>query len=545
MRCTKGPQLSDATYTPQHSLPWRRPAETRSLPQFFLNTLGIKNETATRASFRAMMGDRPFESVLPNTWTQYLSDLPILDALASHPSRVQSSDAAQWQVLDAALYTSYLVGAITEAPEAHAARMAELAMALTANPRWRQPGVRWLVIQPHYDLPMVAGHALARLLATRNQAVGPVVLATVDRSGTNIQKQRWLFDLYRRALMLPHVSTPELARWAAACARGSAGGGCARPISGSSSQPHESSRRGWMFHGDMERFDGGVRGAMRSIIRMLDAPTSLQARAVSRGMLGDGAPHRAVRAAAAAPRLTASEGHVGFRRISAATTATMLGASLCLCPAGDMVTTRRLFDALASGCVPVLLKGIGTAPRQWLLGNNPFHHSIEWRAVGVFMAPRGVSFRERLEQSSSFASPLACRAEEARWLDAIHNDTRLLHALRRKAAAAFHAHLDVEFNAAGVARALVRELAHVLDDDCEARHYILAYNQKHHPHRSMSINGYLHLPARTDLLNEAGIAAAGDGCQPGEEMLMEMPVRAPPSVKGGRKRVPRAAQVAG
>ena len=35
-------------------------------------------------------------------------------------------------------------------------------------------------------------------------------------------------------------------------------------------------------------------------------------------------------------------------------------ASICLVPAGDVITSRRLFDALSAGCVPLLL-------RSWFL----------------------------------------------------------------------------------------------------------------------------------------------------------------------------------
>lgn len=117
------------------------------------------------------------------------------------------------------------------------------------------------------------------------------------------------------------------------------------------------------------------------------------------------------------------------------------------------------------------------------------------------MAPRSVSMAERGQSQNPTVAPSkkvtaatrpkgACRLEDALWLDRVHNDTRLLRAMRRKAAAAFRAHLDVEFNPTGAAQALVRELAHVVDDDCEARHYIEAYNAKHRekrPQRSMSI----------------------------------------------------------
>jgi len=540
--CTVRP-LSAAIYEPQVNLHWRRPAETRPLPSFFLHTLSA-DEPQIRAQFRAMIDGRPFESVLPNTWTQYLSDLKLLDALATHPARVYSPQAAQWHVLDAAMYTSYLVGQIG-ASASHATRMADLERTLVSHPLWRARGARWLVIQPHYDLKMIIGDTFALQLARRNELVGPVILATVDRSGTNIGRQKELFDLYRRALMVPHVATPELAHRAAACAQSPSSCGhmgSVEPLSrreergGREGGGKEAAggRSGWMFHGDMQRFDGGVRGAMRTIIGSLAAPTSLQARMISRGLAGDGNPDRSL----SSPRLEASAGHVGYRQVSAATTEAMLNASLCFSPAGDMMTTRRLFDTLAAGCVPVLLKAIGNAPKQWLLGNNPFQHSIDWRAIGIYMAPRSVSMAERGQSQNPTVAPSkkvtaatrpkgACRLEEALWLDRVHNDTRLLRAMRRKAAAAFRAHLDVEFNPTGAAQALVRELAHVVDDDCEARHYIEAYNAKHRekrPQRSMSKNGYLYLPSHPSLLDEEGIAASGSGCRRGEEMLMEVPL---------------------
>ena len=75
-------------------------------------------------------------------------------------------------------------------------------------------------------------------------------------------------------------------------------------------------------------------------------------------------PLRIISRSLSSPRLEASAGHVGYRQVSAATTEAMLNASLCFSPAGDMMTTRRLFDTLAAGCVPVLLKAIGNAPKQ-------------------------------------------------------------------------------------------------------------------------------------------------------------------------------------
>jgi hypothetical protein len=54
-------------------------------------------------------------------------------------------------------------------------------------------------------------------------------------------------------------------------------------------------------------------------------------------------------------------------------------ASLCLCPAGDTPTSRRLYDALAAGCVPVLFEHLDT-----MAENLPFPNVVDWSAVAVF-----------------------------------------------------------------------------------------------------------------------------------------------------------------
>ena len=183
------------------------------------------------------------------------------------------------------------------------------------------------------------------------------------------------------------------------------------------------------------------------------------------------------------------------------------------------MTTRRLFDALAAGCVPVLLKSIGNAPHQWLLGSNPFQHSLNWPALALFLAPRRVRASEREDDGMHVKD---CRSQEAAWLDARHDDAQMLAMYRRRAAEAFHAHLDVEFRPHGVVHALLREMSYVLDDDCDTRRYITAFNNAH-PLTKMSKNGFLFLPARRSLLDEPGIAidANATGCKAGEILLME------------------------
>jgi hypothetical protein len=196
-------------------------------------------------------------------------------------------------------------------------RMSQLHRALKALPLWSNASARWLFINPHYQLNTVVGRVLGMALAERNAWVAPVILATVDRSGTHIQGQGAYFDLYRRAIMIPHVATPELAQRATRCGRSSAG---------NCSDEHD--RTGWVFHGDMQRFDGGVRGAMRHIIEDLMAPTSLQSRILSRGTGPDGTPNPT----GIAGRMEPAASHLDYRRVSAATSEAMRRAALCFAP---------------------------------------------------------------------------------------------------------------------------------------------------------------------------------------------------------------------
>ena len=96
----------------------------------------------------------------------------------------------------------------------------------------------------------------------------------------------------------------------------------------------------------------------------------------------------------------------------------------------------------------MLLKSLGNAPKQWLLGNNPFHHTINWLGIALFLAPRGVLLSER-ERAPSGRTVVGCRLEEASWLRERHADGPTMQRVRANGVAAFAAHLDVEANPRG------------------------------------------------------------------------------------------------
>ena len=122
------------------------------------------------------------------------------------------------------------------------------------------------------------------------------------------------------------------------------------------------------------------------------------------------------------------------------------------------------FDALAVGCVPVIVKAIGGKPLEVLLANLPFHRSLRWRSLAHFLSPGGA----RMENRESSVKPASwqdtCRREEAELLDRWHEDDEGIARLRSNGISAFSAHLDVEMHARGVATAMLRELPHVLSD---------------------------------------------------------------------------------
>jgi len=73
-------------------------------------------------------------------------------------------------------------------------------------------------------------------------------------------------------------------------------------------------------------------------------------------------------------RLT-SEGNVADPR----TVKGYVDSKLCLVPAGDTPTSRRLFDSLAAGCVPILL-----VPPEDIAPNLPFPKAINWHETALF-----------------------------------------------------------------------------------------------------------------------------------------------------------------
>ena len=230
-------------------------------------------------------------------------------------------------------------------------------------------------------------------------------------------------------------------------------------------------RKGFLFHGSHLRFDAGARGAVRDWGAYLTAPHSFQGMVLGHAGHGTASGQRTAAAGGGSQRAPSPLGgvsrqaaHAIHRRISRNTSAAMLDASVCFAPRGDTDTSRRLFDALASGCVPVIVRVIGGTPSYTMLANLPFHHSINWRSLAYYLSPGLANLQGRDTVLKPSPGRMACRREEAALLDKWHNDEATLERMRRNAVEVFSAFLDVELHPRGVADAFLRELSHVLTD---------------------------------------------------------------------------------
>ena len=434
--------LEERTYEPSTAYDWRPPPAamnergTRFYLHEFDNACGDSRKT--RHAFRKLLGGRPMQEVLPIAMSQYVPDTHLMDAFEQHPCRTHNPAHADWHVISAVPATSDALGGLglLGGPAGHQQRMQDLGKCLLANRHWAQRGVRFLLHVPSLDLEMTVGRDVMQAVMRRDLRVGPVVLGVFDRSsvasGNNNKRYHRLFN---HSLVLPHVASPSIAQ---------------------SKLPSAQPRRGYMFHGDMGRFDGGARSAMQEVASFLRQPYDSR----SRSDLNRGVGRAKLPSFDADGLAVPSAGHAMEMAAAENTSRVMMSSSICFAPQGDIMTSRRLFDALASGCVPAVVKSIGNSPKEVLLGNLPFWHSVDWREIALFVAPRIVG------RGAFLKSPtvVGCRTEEAGWLDALHDSGEHLERARRNARAAFEAAMDVEFNPSGVVTAILDELPHILSE---------------------------------------------------------------------------------
>ena len=360
---------------------------------------------------------------LPLSTSQYLTDIPLLRAFRHHPDRVDDPAAATLHVLRLPAHSSYAMASkLPDAtgPPQHQQRMAAVTARVRQLRRVLPQDATLLVIMTFFYPQPVFGPSLLAELEAAN-----TILATTD---PDFAAHSTLFE---RAVVVPYRAMGRL-ETGAFRARGVA--------------PWESRRLAYTLHADMSRADRGLRVVVRD--------------ALARFRVASGAEVsvRSVPLTKSADRLRSSQARQAARRrvgvnaqfdtiieaALAATSTAMRNSMFCIAPAGDTLTSRRLFDALAAGCIPLVIR----AARGQLAQHLPFARTIDWSRVAVFM-------------TASETAGAACTSAAllALWRNATSASGRaIFKSMHLRGLAAFRRHLAVEWNSSGVVSAILSEL---------------------------------------------------------------------------------------
>ena len=311
----------------------------------------------SRQALRHRIGDAALEDSVDVRLAQHLTDMPLMEALLKHAQRTNNEDEAEWHILDVTPFTSFIVGSVglLGGTAAHYERMGRLARSLSTNRAWKA-SKPFLVLQPFYIMERVLGRELGNAIRHRARTI----VATTDKSARSLKGNEGYSNVFMHALELPYVASPELAAWARACAHQPGGadrtakrerGLAAASVSGAtielvtptllaSCDTHDrdgrvTARYGFVFHGDMGRFDFGARAAVRDIAPHLIAPTSFSDARLTRAK-------EYVTAKASSDALNATRVQYDWYRTSSrGSSEVMLASSMCLPPGKGNFSLRN------------------------------------------------------------------------------------------------------------------------------------------------------------------------------------------------------------
>mmetsp|Transcript_35317 Transcript_35317/g.82680 ORF Transcript_35317/g.82680 Transcript_35317/m.82680 type:complete len:149 (-) Transcript_35317:66-512(-) len=126
----------------------------------------------------------------------------------------------------------------------------------------------------------------------------------------------------------------------------------------------------------------------------------------------------------------------------------MRKSSVCLSPGGDAPTSVRMFEAMASGCVPVVL-GI----REKLATDMPYPSLIDWDEVAFFGQPL-----ETITKRSDGLGKIAAALEEVAGTKASPERKAKLEKMRKKGTEVFKKHLMYKRHTKDAADSLLFEM---------------------------------------------------------------------------------------
>ena len=256
----------------------------------------------------------------------------------ARPNATAGAPSAPVRVIDAPFFGSWIAG--TCANSTHAERMKALDAAIVADVDGGGPGARGAVVILGSYNP--ATYTPGPLLARLNGAISARTCTNYKNSPPFLRGEHVLVVPYLAHAFLVEAAAGELAPPALA----------ARSVS-------------VVFWGSGNRRGAGnLRGRISGVAEAWWPSASVKMAGVQ------SYKRKGSHISAQEWGMTHSEAYA----------AVMRSATLCLVPEGDTVTSRRLFDALAAGCVPVVV-----APVCGMMMNLPFTSWIQWERAAVFI----------------------------------------------------------------------------------------------------------------------------------------------------------------
>lgn len=298
-----------------------------------------------------------FDIRLNPSIAEHLTDLWALRAFQHHPQRVWDPAQADVKILGVVPYVSWMASKIGGDSSLagpcgtladHTARMEAAANALRVDPVFQKHAGRdFLIVNSHYRPEIELSPALEEVLQK-----GPAIVTTAEHAFMRNSK-----SLRKRTVVVPYVANFLLERAAAKSVY--------RLESSSGTDAAATRAITHIFHGTMNRRGSGSKRQL-----LADMATQWWPKAdISNKQLAHGLPTVGEPVASTGlPDRTAATWKVVTK-----TADSMQNATLCLCPEGDTPTTRRPFDSLAAGCVPVFFNNLDEIAPEL-----PFPNVVDW-----------------------------------------------------------------------------------------------------------------------------------------------------------------------
>jgi len=328
--------------------------------KFYLHNQGAFNFTKPMSCFLRQTGINGslnnWDDFVQANVAEHVSEYWLIKALERHPQRTWNRKEADIHIPAVPYFISYIATQYgCGRAEDHLSRMDTFTEALAQLPEFKiSKGRDFFLFTTHYSLQKIYGAPLLNLLEEGNIMVG-----TADKYFSQWTEhpsvKRFIYLPYKTHYVVEEDAVTESNSFLA------------------HAQAQQLRNQSFIFHGDIyRRHEGKGRAVLATLADWLEKVD----------LRND----------------SFKEYPPTFTRRTANA---YLRTKYCLTPAGDTPTSRRLFDALAAGCIPVIFGSF-----DQLVANLPFRRTIDWTQVLLFSGSLQCVAHD-LEQSVKYLKHLA------------------------------------------------------------------------------------------------------------------------------------------